>query len=218
MLICAEFLLLNTLADGRPICRGNELHIPLAGAALCELASRGLVGVDPAGRLRCSGGSSSGDPLLDLALRHFAARRGRKASGRLDRLGRTMLPGVQERLAAEGVGRVEPSGFLRPRRVQVAPLARQALVQRLADVARGVAAADLHTGSLLGLLSTTRQLDRFIQPALAGMTTKQLRRRAEEIASADASCAAATRAVSNARKAAAAASVAVAAATFGAAN
>ncbi|MBA2695660.1 MAG: GPP34 family phosphoprotein [Actinobacteria bacterium] len=102
MLIAEESLLVTTRPDGRPVA--SSIHdVGVAGAFLCELAQDGRVTVDERGRLHATDASPTDDPLLDLVLREFTARVGKKPKTVLPKVAKDLPTAAYHRLAEHGL-------------------------------------------------------------------------------------------------------------------
>lgn len=113
---------LYLLARGaRPHGGSSELGRILRGAALVELNLRGLLTSDETdrGRVKASGSSRTGDPLLDELLQQVEESRPRTWSGWIRRGNQRTVCAVRDQLAEAGVVTIESGTWLGifPRRV-----------------------------------------------------------------------------------------------------
>jgi hypothetical protein len=190
-MLLAEDLLLLLMSDrtGKPLVGSTGLDFALAGALLAELAALGRADVAgpgervKAGRLVVRDPGPTGDHLLDEALRALAHAQGKRPSVVLPRLSR----GVREVLLARLVDR----GVLRVRRrwVLVFPVRRwpavnsayeQQVRQGLRDVLVAGRDPSAREGALIALLHAIGQVPTVMHGC--GLSSRKLRRRAQEVA------------------------------------
>jgi hypothetical protein len=191
MLLAENLLLLVTdEASGRLCVPTDQLDPALAGANLVELTMMGRVDLSGSagkpGRLIVCDSSPAGDDVLDAALRIVLARTGHRPSAVFRPLGRDLRRTLYERLAAAGAVRAERArvlGVFPVRRwpaqdaghaAQVRRLVTQALVQQ--------AAPDPGSAALIALVHALKCEHKIVDPRLSGLSRRQLRARAEEIA------------------------------------
>jgi hypothetical protein len=193
MLLAEDLLLLVTDdASGRLRVPTDQLDPALAGANLVELTMMGRVGLSgegsagKPGRLIVCDSSPAGDDVLDAAVRIVLARAGHRPSAVIRPLGRDLRRTLYERLAAAGAVRAERArvlGVFPVRRwpaqdaghaAQVRRLVTQALVQQ--------AAPDPGSAALIALVHALKCEHKIVDPRLTGLSRRQLRARAEEIA------------------------------------
>jgi hypothetical protein len=193
MLLAEDLLLLVTDdASGRLRVPTDQLDPALAGANLVELTMMGRVGLSgegsagKPGRLIVCDSSPAGDEVLDAALRIVLARAGHRPSAVIRPLGRDLRRTLYERLAAAGAVRAERArvlGVFPVRRwpaqdaghaAQVRRLVTEALVQQ--------AAPDPESAALVTLVHALKCEHKIVDPRLTGLSKRQLRARAEEIA------------------------------------
>jgi hypothetical protein len=193
MLLAEDLLLLVTDdASGRLRVPTDQLDPALAGANLVELTMMGRVGLSgegsagKPGRLIVCDSSPAGDEVLDAALRIVLARAGHRPSAVIRPLGRDLRRTLYERLAAAGAVRAERArvlGVFPVRRwpaqdaghaAQVRRLVTEALVQQ--------AAPDPESAALVTLVHALKCEHKIVDPRLTGLSRRQLRARAEEIA------------------------------------
>jgi hypothetical protein len=193
MLLAEDLLLLVTDdASGRLRVPTDQLDPALAGANLVELTMMGRVGLSgegsagKPGRLIVCDSSPAGDEVLDAALRIVLARVGHRPSAVIRPLGRDLRRTLYERLAAAGAVRAERArvlGVFPVRRwpaqdaghaAQVRRLVTEALVQQ--------AAPDPESAALVTLVHALKCEHKIVDPRLTGLSKRQLRARAEEIA------------------------------------
>jgi Golgi phosphoprotein 3 GPP34 len=193
MLLAENLLLLVTdEASGRLYVRTDSLDPALAGANLIELTMMGRVDLSgegspgKPGRLIVCDSSPPGDEVLDAALRIVLARAGHRPSAVFRPLGRDLRRTLYERLAAAGAVRAERAralGVFPVRRwpsqdaghaAGVRRLVTQALVQQ--------AAPDLGSAVLVALVHALKCEHKIVDPLLSGLSRRELRARAEQIA------------------------------------
>jgi hypothetical protein len=179
MLLAEKLLLLVTDdASGRLYVRTDPLDPALAGANLIELTMMGKVDLSgegsagKPGRLIVCDSSPAGDEVLDAALRIVLARTGHRPSAVMRPLGRDLRRTLYERLAAAGAVRAEPARVLGV--FPVRRLVTQALVQQ--------AAPDLGSAVLIALVHALKCEHKIVDPRLSGLSRRELRARAEQIA------------------------------------
>jgi hypothetical protein len=179
MLLAENLLLLVTDdASGRLYVRTDPLDPALAGANLIELTMMGKVDLSgegsagKPGRLIVCETSPAGDEVLDAALRIVLARTGHRPSAVMRPLGRDLRRTLYERLAAAGAVRAEPARVLGV--FPVRRLVTQALVQQ--------AAPDLGSAVLIALVHALKCEHKIVDPRLSGLSRRELRARAEQIA------------------------------------
>jgi Golgi phosphoprotein 3 GPP34 len=193
MLLAENLLLLVTDdASGRLYVRTDPLDPALAGANLIELTMMGRVDLSgegspgKPGRLIVRDSSPTGDEVLDAALGIVLARAGHRPSAVFRPLGRDLRRTLYERLTAAGAVRAERAralGVFPVRRwpaqdgghpAEVRRLVTQALVQQ--------AAPDLGSAVLIALVHALKCEHKIVDPQLSGLSRRQLRARAEQIA------------------------------------
>jgi Golgi phosphoprotein 3 (GPP34) len=193
MLLAEDLLLLVTDdASGRLLAPADQVDAGLAGANLIELVLAGKVdmagedGDGSPGRLIVRDPSPPGDAVLDSALGIVAAHQGKKPATVLKPLSKKLRQTLYERLAASGIVRGQRDRILGifpahhwpaqdvHQEAQVRDLVTQALIQRAIPAAR--------TAALIGLLHALRCEHKIVDPGQYGLSKRQLRARAEEIA------------------------------------
>ena len=174
MLLAENLLLLVTDdASGRLYVRTDPLDPALAGANLIELTMMGKVDLSgegsagKPGRLIVCETSPAGDEVLDAALRIVLARTGHRPSAVMRPLGRDLRRTLYERLAAAGAVRAEPARVL-----GVFPV-RRLVPQALPDLGSAV---------LIALVHALKCEHKIVDPRLSGLSRRELRARAEQIA------------------------------------
>jgi hypothetical protein len=211
-----EDLLLLLLDDttGR-LTHTGYLDTGIGGGLLVELALAGHVevtkgsGLWASAKVRPVGGARPRDPLLGEALELVAAKE-RTATDLVGRLGRHRREQLLERLASRGVLRREQDRVLGlfPRdRWPAADIGHETDVRRrLADVLLRGVTPDERTAALVALLSAMdlahRVLDR------EGLSSREVKRRAREVAEGDWAAKAVKDAIAAAQAAVAAATLA----------
>lgn len=196
MLIAEDLLLLLTDdATGRLSAPAAQVDIALGGANLVELTLLNRVDLSGkgdevrSGRIVVRDQSPMGDELLDAALEVVASHRGKKPVAVIRPLSKNLRRTLYERLAARGLVRAEegrilgvfpthrwPAQDVRPE-AETRQLITGALTQRTAPDAR--------TAALIALLHALRCEHRVVDARACGLSTRQLRERAAEIAKGD---------------------------------
>lgn len=193
MLLAEDLLLLVTDdASGRLSAPGAQVDAGLGGANLVELALMNKVDLSregdagKPGRLIVLDPSPPGDEVLDAALRIVVAHQGRKPSAVIRPLGKNLRRTLYGRLAASGVIRAERGrvlGVFPARRwpaqdasheETVRQLMTQALVQQTAP--------DTRTAALIAVVHALKCEHKIFDPRRYGLSRRQLRARAAEIA------------------------------------
>jgi hypothetical protein len=192
--LLAEDLLLLVTDDvsGRLLAPAAQVDAGLGGANLAELALLNKVDLSGegdagrAGRIVVRDPSPAGDQVLDAALETLIARQGSKPSTVIGPLSGGLRQRLYERLAASGVVRAGRGRILgifpahtwpaqdAHHEAQVRLLLTQALVQQQVPDARSAA--------LIALLHALRCEHKIVDPRPYGLSRRQLRARAEEIA------------------------------------
>jgi len=193
MLLAEDLLLLVTDdASGRLRVPTDQLDPALAGANLVELTMMGRVGLSgegsagKPGRLIVCDSSPAGDEVLDAALRIVLARAGHRPSAVIRPLGRDLRRTLYERLAAAGAVRAERArvlGVFPVRRWPAQDAGHAAQVRRqVTEALVQQAAPDPGSTALIALVHALRCEHKIVDPRLSGLSRRQLRARAEEIA------------------------------------
>lgn len=192
--LVAEDLLLCLTDDrtGRLVVSGSTVDVGLGGALLVELALRGRVAVAAAGeRIRrghlvVRDPTPTADPVLDDALAAVRAKEGRKPQHVVGGLGKGRRAQLYERLAASGAVRREERrvlGLFPGRRWPAADVDRaRGLRDRLAVALQRGATDDARVAALVSLLAALDALHRVVVPAQVGLTRRELKERAKQIA------------------------------------
>jgi hypothetical protein len=193
MLLAEDLLLLVTDDDsGRLSAPAAQVDAGLGGANLVELTLRNKVDVtgeqDPGkpGRIVVRDPSPAGDAILDAALEILIARQGKKPSTLIKPLSKNLRRVLYERLADSGVVRAERGRILgvfplqrwpaqdASQEAEVRRLMTQALVQQMAP--------DTRTAALIALAHAVGCVDKIVDPRHYGLSKRELRARAKEIA------------------------------------
>lgn len=193
MLIAEDLLLLLTEdTSGRLAVPAAQADAALGGANLVELALMGKVDLSGAGdtgkrgRLTVRDPAPAGDPVLDAALEVLTARQGSKPAAVIRPLGKNLRQVLYERLAASGITRPEHSrmlGVLPTHRWPAIDTSHEDQVrQQLTTAIMGQAAPDPRSGALIALLHALKCEHKIINPQQCGLSKRQLRARAGEIA------------------------------------
>jgi len=193
MLLAEDLLLLVTDdASGRLSVPAAQVDAGLGGANLVELTMRNKVDLageqDPGkqGRIIVRDSSTAGDAILDAALEIVVAHQGSRPSSVIRPLSKNLRQTLYERLANSGVVRAERGRILgvfpihrwpaqdASHEAEVRRLVTQALVQR--------AVPDTRTAALIALVHALRCEDKIVDPQQYGLSKRELKARAEEIA------------------------------------
>lgn len=203
MTLAEDYLLLVTNPDGKPL-DSYSLDIGVAGACLCVLEEQGRIGLDEKGRIQTSDPSPTGDPLLDLVLKDFAERAGKKPDAVLPAVGKDLPPAIYERLRDQGrVTREEAKTLGLFNRIDWPPVpgaGREHLVAELAQVLSGEVRPDERTGALIALLAASG-LAHTVLGEPSGLSRKEAKSRAKAIAEGDWASAAVSKAITDAQTA-----------------
>ena len=190
----AEDLLLLVTDDGsgRLSAPAAQVDAGLGGANLVELTLRNKVDLsgegDPGkpGRIIVRDPSPAGDAVLDAALEIITAHQGKKPSTVIRPLSKNLRQSLYQRLADGGVVRAEQGrilGVFPTHRWPAQDASHEAEVRRLvAQVLGQQMAPDTRTGALIALLHALRCEDKIVDPRQYGLSKRELRARAEEIA------------------------------------
>ena len=193
MLLAEDLLLLLTDdASGRLSAPVAPVDAGLGGANLVELTLRNKVGLSgerdqgKPGRLLVRDPSPAGDAVLDAALQIVLAHQGEKPSAVIRPLSKNLRPTLYRRLADRGVVRAEQGrilGVFPARRWPAQKASHEAEVRRLVVQAlTRQAAPDTRTAVLIALVHAIGCEDKIIDPAQYGLSKREFRARAQEIA------------------------------------
>jgi hypothetical protein len=164
----------------------------LGGANLIELTLRNKVDLTgdqdqgKPGRIIVRDPSTAGDAILDAALEVVAAYQGKRPSTAIKPLSKNLRRTLYERLAGSGVVRAEKSrilGVFPARRWPAQDASREAEVRRLVTQALvQQEAPDTRTAALIALMHAVGCVDKIVDPRQHGLSKRELRARAKEIA------------------------------------
>jgi hypothetical protein len=189
MLIAEDLLLLVTDdASGRLFAPQPQVDAGLGGANLVELTLMRKVDLAEGkpGRIVVLDSSPAGDDILDAALEIVGAHQGKKPSAVIKPLSKNLRRTLYERLAASGVVRAERGralGIFPVHRWPAQEASHEAEVRRLVTQAlTQQTAPDTRTATLIALLHALRCEHKIVDPRPYGLSRRQLRARAEEIA------------------------------------
>jgi hypothetical protein len=193
MLIAEDLLLLVTDdASGRLSAQEAQVDAGLGGATLVELTLMRKVdlsgGTDEGkpGRIVVLDPSPPGDDVLDAALEILSAHQGKKPSAVIKPLSKNLRRTLYERLAASGVVRAEQGralGIFPVHRWPVQDASHETEVRRLVTQAlTQQTAPDTRTATLIALLHALKCEHKVVDPRPYGLSRRQLRARAGEIA------------------------------------
>ena len=192
MLIAEDLLLLVTDdASGRLSAPVAPVDAGLGGANLVELTLRNKVVLSGEegqgkGRILVRDTSPTGDTVLDAALEIVIAHQGKKPSAVIRPLSKNLRQALYQRLADSGVVRSEQGkilGLFTARRWPAQNASHEAEVRRLVTQAlTQQAAPDTRTAALIALVHALGCEDKIVDPRQYGLSKRELRARAEEIA------------------------------------
>jgi len=190
MLLAEDLLLLLTDdATGKLLLPAEQVDIALGGANLLELTLLERVSLDDEKHVVVLDPSSTGDPILDGALRVIGARQGRKPKAVVEPLGENLRTVLYARLVAEGVLRAQERKVLGILPVHRWPAARAEHEERmraqLTQVLVQGTTPDSRTAALVSLLHALKSEHRILNPKKHGLTRKDLATRAEEVSPGD---------------------------------
>jgi hypothetical protein len=133
--------------------------------------------------------SSTGDPILDGALRVIGARQGRKPKALVEPLGENLRATLYARLVAEGVLRAQERkmlGILPVHRWLAARAEHEDRMRaQITQVLVQGSTPDSRTTALVSLLHALKSEHRIVNPKKHGLTRKELATRAEEFSPGD---------------------------------
>jgi len=193
MLLAEDLLLLVTDdVSGRLSAQVAPVNVGLGGANLVELALRNKVALSGSedrgepGRIVVLDGSPAGDAVLDAALQVVIAHQGEKPSVVIRPLSKNLRETLYQRLADQGVVRAEHGrilGLFPARRWPAQNASHEAEVRRLmAQALTQQAAPDTRTAALISLVHALRCVSKIVDPRQYGLSKRELRARAKEIA------------------------------------
>jgi AcrR family transcriptional regulator len=193
MLMAEDLLLLVTDdASGRLSAPAAQVDAGLGGANLVELTLRNKVDLSgegdqgKPGRIIVRDPSPAGDAVLDAALEIITAHQGKKPSTVIRPLSKNLRQRLYQRLADSGVVRAEQGrilGVFPTHRWPAQDASHEAEVRRLVtQVLTQQTAPDTRTAALIALLHALRCEDKIVDPGQCGLSKRELRARAEEIA------------------------------------
>jgi Golgi phosphoprotein 3 GPP34 len=206
MLLAEELLLLLTDdASGRLLVPADQADAALGGANLVELASLGKADLSGAGdagkpgRIIVRDPSPPGDEVLDAALQTVLAHPGSKPSALIRPLGKNLRRELYGRLAASGVLQAEQGrvlGLFPAHRWPAQDASHETQVrQALSNILLSQAAPDSRSAALIALLHALRCEHKVVDLGACGLSRRQLRARAAQIAEGDWASAAVRKAI-----------------------
>lgn len=185
-------LLVTDDASGRLSAPAAQVDAGLGGANLVELTLRNKVDLSgegdqgKPGRIIVRDPSPAGDAVLDAALEIITAHQGKKPSTVIRPLSKNLRQRLYQRLADSGVVRAEQGrilGVFPTHRWPAQDASHEAEVRRLVtQVLTQQTAPDTRTAALIALLHALRCEDKIVDPGQYGLSKRELRARAEEIA------------------------------------
>ena len=193
MLLAEDLLLLVTDdASGRLSAPAEQVDAGLGGANLVELTLLNKVDLsgeqDPGkpGRIIVRDPSPAGDAVLDSALEILSARQGKRPSTVIGPLSKNLRRTLYQRLADRGVVRAERNrifGVFPVHRWPAQDASDEAEVRRLMTQALVQdEAPDARTAALIALAHAVGCVDKIVDPRQHGLSRRQLRARAAQIA------------------------------------
>ena len=193
MLLAEDLLLLVTDdASGRLSAPAEQVDAGLGGANLVELTLRNKVDLsgeqDPGkpGRIIVRDPSPAGDAVLDSALEILSARQGKRPSTVIGPLSKNLRRTLYQRLADRGVVRAERNrifGVFPVHRWPAQDASDEAVERRLMTEALVQhEAPDTRTAALIALAHAVGCVDKIVDPRQHGLSRRQLRARAAQIA------------------------------------
>ena len=193
MLIAEDLLLLVTDdASGRLSAQEAQVDAGLGGATMVELTLMRKVDLSgetdegKPGRIVVLDASPPGDDVLDAALEILSAHQGKKPAAVIKPLSKNLRRTLYERLAASGVVRAEQGralGIFPVHRWPAQDASHETEVRRLVTQAlTQQTAPDTRTATLIALLHTLKCEHKVVDPRPYGLSRRQLRARAGEIA------------------------------------
>ena len=185
-------LLVTDDASGRLSAPAAQVDAGLGGANLVELTLRNKVDLSgegdqgKPGRIIVRDPSPAGDAVLDAALEIITAHQGKKPSTVIRPLSKNLRQSLYQRLADGGVVRAEQGrilGVFPTHRWPAQDASHEAEVRRLVtQVLTQQTAPDARTAALIALLHALRCEDKIVDLRQYGLSKRELRARAEEIA------------------------------------
>ncbi len=196
MLLAEDLLLLLTDdASGKLRSPASETDIALGGANLIELTLMGKAGLsgdgDPGkpGRIIVRDPVPPADEVLARALQILADHQGDKPQAVITPLGKNLRTVLYGRLTGSGVRRAEHGRILGIFPTHTWPTQdgqHEARVRQLiTEVLVQGAVPDQRIAALIALLHALHREDKVVDPQQNGMSKKELRARAEQIAEGD---------------------------------
>lgn len=189
MLIAEDLLLLVTDdTSGELSVPAAKVDLGLAGANLIDLALRDRVDLSESepGRIIVRDPTPTGDAVLDDALEIVRAHEGDKPSAAIRPLSRHLRQTLYARLAGAGLVHADEGrilGVFPTHRWPAEDARHEADVRRLLTEALiEQAAPDARTAALIALLHALGCEHKVVDPGAHGLSTRQLRARAERIA------------------------------------
>lgn len=221
MLLAEDLLLLVTDdAGGQLTVPGAQIDVALGGANLVELTLMHKVSLSRAGdegtpgRIIIRDPTPAGDEVLDASLAIIMAHQGKKPSAVIRPLSKNLRRVLYRRLADRGVVRAEQRkilGLFPGRRWPAQDAGHEADMRQLITQALAQRATpDARTAAIIALVHALRCEHKIVDPQLSGMSRRQLRARAKEIAEGDWAAEAVRRAIDEMIAAIAAASASAA--------
>jgi hypothetical protein len=196
MLIAEDLLLLLTNDEtGKLAASHSEVDVALGGALLVELALMRRVDLaGPSeqvrrGRLVVRDASATSDPLLDEALATVGEKEGKKPQDVVTALGKHVRVRLYDRLVGRGLVRAESGkvlGIFPGHNWPAQDAAHEDFVRAdLLTALRNATTGDARTGALISLLLALKAVPKAVDPAAAGLSTREMNANAKRIAQGD---------------------------------
>jgi hypothetical protein len=190
MLLAEDLLLLLTDDEsGKLLASQGAAAIALGGANLVELTLTGKVALSADGRVAVGDPSPPADEVLATALATLTDHQGDKPQAVIGKIGKDLRPILYQRLADSGTLREKHARILGIFPTTTWPAIdgqHEAEIRRLIDQALGQGAVpDPRTAALIALLHAMDCEDKVVDPQQYGISKKELRARAEQIAAGD---------------------------------
>jgi hypothetical protein len=196
MLLAEDLLLLLTDDDtGKLAVSSTEMDVALGGALLVELTLMqrvDLAGPDERvreGRLVVRDPGPTGDGLLDDAWTVVAQKEGKKPQGVVPRLGKRARARMYQGLVDSGVLDAKDDrvlGVFPTHRWPTKDAAHESSVREgLVTALRLGATTEARTGALISLLLALKAVHKTVDPAVVGLSKKELNANAKRIAEGD---------------------------------
>jgi hypothetical protein len=190
MLIAEDLLLLLTHDEtGKLVVPAQHADVALGGAMLVELALADRISIDDRGRIHAGHTDLPTDDLVDAAEQVVRSHQGKKPRSVVGPLSKHLRPRLYDGLASRGVLRAEEGrilGIFPTHRWPANDVAHEAQVRE--DLVRALVQGltpEPRTAALVGLLHALDATHKIVAPQAHGITKRDLRRRAKQVAEGD---------------------------------